>query len=116
MTRASAAATPGRPVTFAGSAEEEEDHRSGSVPGPMSGQVTGTAPPGTVGHTILPAALAASSVEHSKMTLLGVALTVTCLAPGAQVSVAAIDLDGSLVIGFAPGEICVTYSKYSIYK
>lgn len=88
----------------------ELDHHSGSVPGLTSGQATGTALPGTVGRTTLPAALAASNVALSRMTLVVAALILTFNVPEVQDSVA-IDLDGNPEIGFAPGEIYVALKK-----
>lgn len=84
----------------------------GSVLVLMLGLVIGTALLAPVEHTTLLAAQAASSVEHSRMTHLPVAMTLISLAHEALVlGVAAeaaaavvLDLDGNLVTGFAAGD------------
>ena len=82
----------------------------GSVLVLMLGLVIGTALLALVERTTLLAAQAASSVEHSRMTHLPVAMTLISLAHEALVlGVAAaaavvLDLDGNLVTGFAAGD------------
>lgn len=69
----------------------------------MSAQGTGTAMQATVELTTLLAALTASSVVHSKMSLLGATIP-TCHAPEVSGSaVAAAGLGGNPVIGYAAG-------------
>lgn len=90
---------------------EEVDRQPLDSPGRMSGRVTGTALPETVGRTTLLAVLAASSAARLRMTPLE-ATIVTFHAQEVLVLVAVEvvaaaeedDLDGSLVIGFAPGD------------
>lgn len=108
MTRANAAGTPG-PVTLAVSVGESDRHL-GSVPGQTSDPATGIAPPRTAGLTTSPAVLAASNVALSRMTLVVVVLIATFPALEAQ-DLVAIDLDGNLGIGFAPGEFYVALKK-----
>ncbi|KAK7818422.1 hypothetical protein CFP56_041389 [Quercus suber] len=73
----------------------------------MLGLVIGTALLALVEHTTLLAAQAASSVEHSRMTRLPVAMTLISLAHEAlgvaAVAAVVLDLDGNLVTGFAAG-------------
>ncbi|KAL0010610.1 hypothetical protein SO802_005718 [Lithocarpus litseifolius] len=76
----------------------------------MLGPVIGTALLALVEHTTLLAAQAASSVEHSRMTHLPVAMTLISLAQEAlalgvvaAAAVVVLDLDGNLVTGFAAG-------------
>ena len=71
-------------------------------PALMFALVTGIALPATVEPTTSLVAPAASSVVHSRMTLL-VHSTLTSLALEGLVVVVATDLDGNPEIGFAPG-------------
>jgi hypothetical protein len=87
----------------------EADHQPLDSPGRMSGQATGTVPSETVEHTTSLAVQAASSAACLRMIPPG-ATTMTFHAQEVSVLVVVVeaavedDLDGSLVIGFAPGD------------
>lgn len=73
---------------------------------PTSAQGTGTAMQATVELITSLAVLTASSVAHSRMSLLEGATTATCNAPEVSgLVVAAAGLDGNPVIGYAAGEV-----------
>nr|POE88674.1 hypothetical protein CFP56_47873 [Quercus suber] len=108
-TRANVAGIPSQviEVVTLGALVGEEGPPLGSVLVLMLGLVIGTALLALVEHTTLLAAQAASSVEHSRMTRLPVAMTLISLAHEAlgvaAVAAVVLDLDGNLVTGFAAG-------------